>query len=183
MSPEKKTTKKASTKAAENQVEATPAKAKAESKDFSNKTKFINENTAKRNWILIDAKDQTLGRLCGEIARILRGKRKSTFTPHADSGDFVVVINAKEIKYSGRKKGEQTAYYRYTGYPGGLRKETLAQLLKRIPERVIYNVVKGMLPKESTLSSKQLTKLKIYAGPKHPHAAQKPIQLETIPAV
>ncbi len=148
-----------------------------------NKTIFLNAKTAERKWYLIDAKGKNLGRLATEIARILRGKRKASYTPHADSGDFVVVINAKYVTYTGKNKGAQTKYHRYTGHPGGLRVESLEQLLKRIPEKVLYKTVKGMLPKESTLARAQLTKLKVYAGPVHPHSAQQPIVISEIPLI
>lgn len=168
-------TKKSSPK--EEKVENKPSKAN------NNKTLFLNAKTAERKWYLIDAKGKNLGRLATEIARILRGKRKASYTPHADSGDFVIVINAKYIVYTGKNKGAQTKYHRYTGHPGGLRVETLEQLLKRIPERVLYKTVKGMLPKESTLARAQLTKLKVYAGSEHPHAAQQPILISEIPLI
>jgi len=150
---------------------------------ISNKTVFANEKTAQRNWYLIDAKGKNLGRLCVEIVRILRGKRKPNYTPNIDCGDFVVVINASEVTFTGKNKADQTLYHRYTGFPGGLRVESLGQLLKRIPERVIHNIVKKMMPKESTMAKAQLTKLKVYAGAEHPHAAQKPILLQSIPSI
>lgn len=150
---------------------------------LNNKTKFITAETAERKWFLIDAKDKNLGRMCVEIAKILRGKRKPCFTPNADAGDFVIVINAKLIDYTGKNKGKQTTYYRYTGYPGGLRTENLEDLLKRSPEKVIMKTVKGMLPKNTTIGDKQLTKLKVYAGSKHPHSAQNPTLIDSIPLV
>jgi large subunit ribosomal protein L13 len=194
---EKKATKKAAPKAASPKKEAsaksakpkpaakasTKATTKATPSAPSNRTVFINPQTAERKWVLIDAKGQNLGRLCVEVAKILRGKRKASFTPNNDAGDFVVVINAAEVVYTGKKKGEQTIYYRYTGYPGGLRKESLEHLLQRSPEKVIMKTVKGMLPKNTTVGDKQLTKLKVYAGSKHPHAAQNPKVLESIPKV
>ncbi|MDX1919537.1 MAG: 50S ribosomal protein L13 [Candidatus Caenarcaniphilales bacterium] len=150
---------------------------------LSNKTKYINAETADRKWFLIDAKDKNLGRMCVEIAKILRGKRKASFTPNADAGDFVVVINAKDVDYTGKNKGKQTLYYRYTGYPGGLRTESLENLLKRSPEKVIMKTVKGMLPKNTTIGDKQLTKLKVYAGSSHPHSAQNPTLIDSLPLV
>jgi large subunit ribosomal protein L13 len=152
-------------------------------KDINNKTKFVNAQTAKRDWYLIDAKGKNLGRLCCEIARILRGKRKPDYTPHWDNGDFVIITNAKDIVYTGKRKGKQTIYRRYTGYPGGLREEPLEDLLKRRPEKVIFKVVKGMMPKNTTLGDAQMTKLKIYAGAEHPHSAQNPTLIENIPAI
>lgn len=169
----------------ESSTEETSKKTKTSSEQsaFTNRTSFVNAQTAKRNWYLIDAKDKNLGRLCIEIVRILRGKRKANFTPNADNGDFVVVVNADKVTFTGKNKADQTLYHRYTGFPGGLRVESLGQLLKRIPERVIHNIVRKMMPKESTLSTAQLTKLKVYAGSEHPHSAQKPVLLETIPAI
>jgi large subunit ribosomal protein L13 len=150
---------------------------------FTNKTKFINPETADRKWFLIDAKGKNLGRMCVEIAKILRGKRKPSFTPNNDAGDFVVVINAAEVDYTGKKKGEQTIYYRYTGYPGGLRQENLENLLVRSADKVIMKTVRGMLPKNTTVGDKQLTKLKVYAGSKHPHSAQNPVLIDNLPLV
>src|SRR5215218_8727427 len=132
-----------------------------------------------RNWLLVDAEGQTLGRLATQIADALRGKRKPTYTPHVDTGDFVVVVNAEKITVTGDKLHEKM-YYRHSGYPGGLKKRTLNDMLERRPEEVIRLAVRGMLPK-SRLARKQLTKLKVYAGPEHPHVAQqtKPLELET----
>jgi large subunit ribosomal protein L13 len=129
-----------------------------------------------RNWVLIDADGKTLGRLATQIADTLRGKRKPTYTPHIDVGDFVVVINAEKITVTGDKL-HQKMYYRHSGYPGGLKKRTLNDMLERRPEEVIRLAVKGMLPR-NRLARKQLTKLKVYAGPDHPHAAQQPVPLE-----
>jgi large subunit ribosomal protein L13 len=129
-----------------------------------------------RNWLLVDAEGQTLGRLATRIADELRGKRKPTYTPHVDTGDFVVVVNAEKISVTGNKRAEKL-YYRHSGYPGGLKSRTLNDMLERRPEEVIRLAVKGMLPR-NRLARKQLTKLKIYAGPDHPHAAQKPQPLE-----
>jgi large subunit ribosomal protein L13 len=129
-----------------------------------------------RNWLLVDAEGQTLGRLATQIADALRGKRKPTYTPHVDTGDFVVVINAEKISVTGAKLHEKM-YYRHSGYPGGLKKRTLNDMLERRPEEVIRLAVRGMLPK-NRLARKQLTKLKVYAGPEHPHEAQKPQKLE-----
>ena len=129
-----------------------------------------------RSWVLVDAQGQTLGRLATQIADILRGKRKPTYTPHCDVGDFVVVINAEKISVTGNKRAEKL-YHRHSGYPGGLKSRTLEQMLDRRPEEVLRLAVKGMLPR-NRLARKQITKLKIYAGPEHPHAAQKPEPLE-----
>jgi large subunit ribosomal protein L13 len=129
-----------------------------------------------RNWLLVDAEGQTLGRLATQIADALRGKRKPAYTPHVDTGDFVVVINAEKISVTGQKRQEKM-YYRHSGYPGGLKSRTLNDMLERRPEEVIRLAVKGMLPK-NRLARKQLTKLKVYAGPQHPHAAQQPQPLE-----
>src|SRR5579875_1714822 len=129
-----------------------------------------------RNWLVVDATGQTLGRLATQIADALRGKRKPTYTPHIDTGDFVIVVNAEKIAVTGKKLTDKR-YYRHSGYPGGLRSRTLSEMLDRRPEEVIRIVVTGMLPKDR-LARKQLTKLKIYAGPDHPHAAQQPQPME-----
>jgi large subunit ribosomal protein L13 len=129
-----------------------------------------------RSWVLIDASGRTLGRLATQVADILRGKRKPEYTPHVDVGDFVVVVNAEKIVVTGNKR-EAKRYYRHSGYPGGLRSRTLGDQLERRPEEVIRRAVRGMLPR-NRLARKQLTKLKVYAGPDHPHAAQKPQPLE-----
>ncbi len=127
---------------------------------------------AHRQWYVIDARDQVLGRMASEIAKILRGKNKPSFTPNADVGDFVIVVNARDVKLTGHKP-EQKIYYRHTDYPGGIRERTAAKLLAEHPEQVVRLAVKGMLPK-NRLSRKLVTKLKIYAGAEHPHEAQKP---------
>jgi large subunit ribosomal protein L13 len=127
-------------------------------------------------WRLVDADGRTLGRLATEIADVLRGKHKPAYTPHVDTGDFVVVVNAEKVRVTG-KKLEQKIYYRHSGYPGGLRERTLAEQLERRPEEVIRRAVRGMLPKNK-LAAAQLRKLKIYAGPEHPHAAQNPAPLK-----
>ena len=130
-----------------------------------------------REWYLVDADGQTLGRLATQIADTLRGKRKPQYTPHVDTGDFVVVVNAEKIRVTG-KKLEQKRYWRHSGYPGGIKSRTLAEMLDRRPEEVIRKAVKGMLPR-NRLARQQLTKLKVYAGPDHPHAAQQPQPMET----
>ncbi len=140
------------------------------------KTYVATPTDRERNWLLVDAEGQTLGRLATRIADALRGKRKPTFTPHVDVGDFVVVVNAEKISVTGAKRQEKL-YHRHSGYPGGLKTRTLDEMLEKRPEEVIRIAVKGMLPK-NRLARKQLTKLKVYAGPEHPHAAQQPQKLE-----
>jgi large subunit ribosomal protein L13 len=125
-----------------------------------------------RNWWVIDAEGQVLGRLASAVATRLRGKDKPTFAPHMDGGDFVVVVNAAKVRVTGRKL-EQKLYYRHSGYPGGLRATPLGEMLAKRPERAIELAVRGMLPKNA-LGHQLLGKLKVYAGPDHPHAAQKP---------
>ena len=125
-----------------------------------------------REWYLVDAEGKTLGRLATQIADTLRGKRKPVFTPHTDTGDFVVVVNAEKIHVTGNKL-DQKRYYRHSGYPGGLKSRTLREQLDRRPTEVLRVAVKGMLPK-NRLARQQITKLKIYAGPEHPHGPQSP---------
>ena len=125
-----------------------------------------------KKWYVVDAADKRLGRLATEIASILRGKNKPTFTPNMDTGDFVIVINAEKVNVTGRKR-EQKLYRRHSGRPGGMKVETFDQLQNRIPERIIEKAVKGMLPKNA-LGRKLFTNLKVYAGPEHPHEAQQP---------
>jgi large subunit ribosomal protein L13 len=129
-----------------------------------------------REWYLVDAEGKTLGRLATQIADTLRGKRKPQYTPHVDTGDFVIVVNADKIQVTGNKL-DQKRYYRHSGYPGGLRSRTLREQLERRPTEVLRLAVKGMLPK-NRLARQQITKLKIYAGPEHPHEAQNPRSLE-----
>jgi large subunit ribosomal protein L13 len=140
------------------------------------KTYVANSTDRERNWYVVDAAGHNLGRLSTQIADALRGKRKPTYTPHVDTGDFVVVINAEKITVTGNKRTEKR-YYRHSGYPGGLKSRSLNEMLERRPEEVIRIAVKGMLPR-NRLARKQITKLKIYAGPDHPHAAQQPQLLE-----
>jgi large subunit ribosomal protein L13 len=140
------------------------------------KTYVANPATRERNWLVVDASGQTLGRLSTQIADALRGKRKPEYTPHVDTGDFVIVLNAEKIAVSGKKR-EKKLYYRHSGYPGGLRSRTLGEMLERRPEEVIRLAVRGMLPR-TRLGRAQLRKLKIYAGPDHPHEAQKPAPIE-----
>lgn len=146
-----------------------------------NKTPLPNVATLEKKWYIIDASEQRLGRLAVEIAKILRGKNKANFTPHLDTGDFVIVINAEKLVVTG-KKPDQKIYRRHSGRPGGMKTETFSQLQARIPERIIEHAVKGMLPK-NTLGRQLFTKLKVYKGTNHPHQAQKPeeLQINTIP--
>ncbi len=125
-----------------------------------------------RKWYVVDAEGQTLGRLATEIAHILRGKNKPQYTPHVDTGDFVVVVNAEKVVVTGRK-AEQKVYRRHSGYPGGLKETSYEQMMERRPTEILRRAVKGMMPK-NRLARQQLRKLKIYAGPEHPHAAQNP---------
>ena len=129
-----------------------------------------------RRWYVVDAEGRNLGRLATQIADTLRGKTKPQYTPHVDTGDFVVVVNAEKIAVTGKKLDEKV-YYRHSGYPGGLKQRTLREQLERRPTEVLRMAVKGMLPK-NRLAARQLTKLKIYAGPEHPHEAQAPEPLE-----
>jgi large subunit ribosomal protein L13 len=132
-----------------------------------------------RNWWVVDAEGATLGRLATEIARVLRGKHKPTFTPHIDTGDFVIVVNAEKVEVSpGKETGK--LYHRHSGYPGGLKSTSLAETRRTHPDRIVRQAVKGMLPK-GRLGRAQLGKLKVYAGPTHPHAAQQP-QVLDVPA-
>jgi large subunit ribosomal protein L13 len=140
------------------------------------KTYVAKPSDRQRDWLIVDASGQTLGRLATQIADALRGKRKPTYTPHIDTGDFVVVVNAEKIAVTGNKLADKL-YHRHSGYPGGLKTRTLNDMLERRPEEVIRLAVKGMLPR-NRLARKQLTKLKVYAGPDHPHAAQKPKPME-----
>ena len=140
------------------------------------KTYSAKPGEIQRDWLVVDAEGKTLGRLATVIADRLRGKGKPTFTPHVDTGDFVVVVNAEKIAVTGNKL-DQKMYYRHSGYPGGLKERTLREQLERRPTEVLRKAVKGMLPK-NRLAAVQLRKLKVYAGPEHPHAAQAPKELE-----
>jgi large subunit ribosomal protein L13 len=140
------------------------------------KTYVATPQDREREWLVVDAADKTLGRLATQIADVLRGKRKPQYTPHCDVGDFVIVVNAERIAVTGKKR-EEKLYHRHTGYPGGLRTRTLNDMLERRPEEVIRKAVKGMLPR-NRLARAQLRKLKVYAGPDHPHAAQQPKPME-----
>lgn len=139
-------------------------------------TYMAKPNAVERKWVVIDAANQRVGRLATQIATILRGKHKPEFTPHIDTGDFVVVVNVDKVVFAGNKM-ETKVYRRHSGYPGGLKEVKAKDVLNTHPERILYSAVKGMLPHNS-LGAKQLTKLKLYAGPEHPHAAQQPITLE-----
>ena len=140
------------------------------------KTYCAKPNEVEREWVLIDAEDMVLGRVATEAARILKGKHKPQYTPHVDTGDFVVIINADKIRVTGTKAGKKT-YYRHSGFPGGLKSETFNEAMAKHPERVIEHAVKGMLPK-NTLGRAMGMKLKVYAGPEHPHMAQQPRQIK-----
>ncbi|YAG10529.1 50S ribosomal protein L13 [Nostoc sp. DSM 114167] len=145
------------------------------------KTYLPSQATLEREWYIVDATDKRLGRLASEIAQVLRGKKKPEYTPHLDTGDFVIVINAEKVAVTGKKR-TQKLYRRHSGRPGGMKTETFAKLQERIPERILEQAVKGMLPKNS-LGKQLFTKLKVYAGPTHPHDAQKPkeLKISTIP--
>jgi len=149
--------------------------------NFINRSSFVKTTIAKkndvsRNWYLIDADGKTLGRLASQIALRLRGKHKPIYTPHVDTGDCIVVVNAAKIRLTANKI-ETKKYYRYSGYPGGLKVQTAGEMLKKKPTEVLYTAVKGMLPK-NPLGRQMIKKLKIYAGSTHHHDAQKPQQLE-----
>ena len=136
------------------------------------KTTSLRANEISRNWFIVDAENQILGRLASNIAQIIRGKKKPSFTPHMDMGDFVIVINAEKVKVSGKKE-EDKSYFRHSGYPGGITQISLKQVRQVYPERIIMNAVKGMLP-HNRLGRKLLTHLKVYSGELHPHTAQQP---------
>ena len=140
------------------------------------KTYYAKPGEVERAWWVVDAEDVVLGRLATEVAAILRGKKKPQYTPHVDTGDFVIVINADKVRVTGKKVTDKE-YYHHTGHPGGLRSETFQEAMQKHPERVIEHAVKGMLPK-NTLGRQMAKKLKVYAGPDHPHAAQKPQKYE-----
>lgn len=135
-------------------------------------TRFIRTEDAAKNWYIVDAKDQVLGRLAAKVASIIRGKQKPTFTPNMDTGDFVIVLNAEKIKLTGKRESQKT-YFHYSGYPGGAKFRSFSELIEKNPSLVIENAVKGMLPK-TRLGKHLIKKLKVYAGENHPHQAQKP---------
>ena len=136
------------------------------------KTTSIRADEITRDWFVVDAEGQTLGRLASEIAQVLRGKKKTAYTPHMDMGDFIVVINAEKVKVTGKKEENKT-YFRHSGYPGGITLVKLKTIRHNYPERIVMNAVKGMLPHNS-LGRKLLTHLKVYTGNIHPHVAQQP---------
>lgn len=140
------------------------------------KTKHVRKQDVKRAWYLIDAKDKVLGRLATKIAVLLRGKHKTSFSPHVDIGDEIVVINSEKVRVTG-KKPQEKMYKRFSGYPGGLKLESLESLLKRRPHEVLRHAVNGMLPKNK-LGRRMIKRLKVYAGTKHPHIAQKPKEIK-----
>ena len=140
------------------------------------KTKSYKNTDLDKKWLLLDARDETLGRLSSKIASILMGKNKAQYTPHNDLGDYVVVVNAEKIRVTGNKD-IQKKYYKHTGYPGGLKSSTFSEIIEKNPENVILKAVKGMLPKNK-LSSSMIYKLKVYEGDNHPHAGQNPIKIE-----
>ncbi len=142
------------------------------------KTRFINIKEVKRDWHLVDAKGKILGRLASQISRYLQGKNKVEFTPHVDMGSFVIVINAKDIKITGKKLA-QKKYYHYSGYQGGLKATPLSKVLENFPERVLEKAVRLMLPK-TTLGRKMYKRLKVYSGPLHPHSAQEPKLIDIV---
>ena len=139
------------------------------------KTYHAKPGEVEREWIVIDATDMVLGRLASEVAQILKGKRKPQYTPHVDTGDFVIIINAEKIRLTGNK-AEKKIYYSHSGFIGGLKEVSFQRMLEKHPERIIEKAVKGMLPK-NTLGRAMNRKLKVYAGPNHPHAAQKPREI------
>ncbi|MFH7025132.1 MAG: 50S ribosomal protein L13 [Heteroscytonema crispum UTEX LB 1556] len=145
------------------------------------KTYLPSQASLEREWYIVDATDKRLGRLASEIANVLRGKNKPQYTPHMDTGDFVIVINAEKVAVTGKKR-TQKIYRRHSGRPGGMKTETFAKLQDRLPERIVEHAVKGMLPKNS-LGKQLFTKLKVYAGSSHPHDAQQPkeLNIKTIP--
>ena len=141
------------------------------------KTTFMaNAGNIERKWFVVDAEGQTVGRLAAEVAKILRGKHKPTFTPHVDTGDYVIVINADKVVFTGKKLKDKT-YFSYSGYMGGTKFTTAEQMLEKHPTRVVEKAVRGMLPK-NRLGEQMYRKLNVYAGPEHPHAAQQPEELK-----
>lgn len=139
------------------------------------KTYSAKSETVKRDWYVVDAADKTLGRMATEIANRLRGKHKPEYTPHVDTGDYIVVVNAEKVKVTGKKMSDKM-YYHHTGYPGGIKSISFEKLQEKAPERIIQQAVKGMMPKNK-LSRAMLSKLKVYAGSEHPHTAQQPVEL------
>ncbi len=140
------------------------------------KTRSIRSQDVRHDWLVVDAADRTLGRIATEIAHRLRGKHKPEFTPHVDTGDYIIVVNADKVRVTGRKTTDKI-YYRHSGYPGGIKGTSFERLRDTHPERIIENAVRGMLPR-NPLGRAMFRKLKVYAGPDHPHAAQQPQPLE-----
>ena len=136
------------------------------------KTMFAKTSEVNKRWYVVDASDMVVGRLASRVASVLRGKTKPIYTPHVDTGDYVIVINAEKVRLTGNKINTKM-YYHHSGYPGGIKKESARELMKESPEKVIISAVRGMLPK-NRLGRRQLKKLKVYRGPEHPHLAQKP---------
>lgn len=136
-------------------------------------TYFTKKSEISRDWLVIDAKDQTVGRLASNLAMFLMGKHKPAYSPHLDTGDYVIVLNADKVKFTG-KKWDQKVYFRHTGFVGGVRTRTAKEMLQKKPADILRIAVKGMLPKNQTLARRQLMKLKIYVGDKHPHSVQNP---------
>jgi large subunit ribosomal protein L13 len=145
-------------------------------RDIRMKTYMPKPGSIERKWFVVDAKGKTLGRLASQVAGILKGKHKPIYSPHMDTGDFVIVVNASEVELTGKKK-QQKVYRRHTGHPGGLKEVPFERMIREKPERVVYEAVWGMLP-HNRLGRKMITKLKVYGGPEHKHAAQKPEKLE-----
>lgn len=140
------------------------------------KTYYAKPGEVERAWVLIDAEDQVLGRVATKAATILKGKHKPQYTPHVDTGDFVVIVNAEKIRLTGTKAA-QKSYFRHSGFPGGLHETSFEEALEKHPERILEHAIKGMLPK-NTLGRAMGKKLKVYAGPEHPHMAQAPVKIE-----
>ena len=141
-------------------------------------TSMANAATLNKEWLLVDAENETLGRLASKVAMLVRGKHKPTFTPHVDTGDHVVVINAEKVALTGKKR-ENKIYYRHTGHPGGVKERVAGKVLDGAhPERVVEKAVERMMPKESPLAARQLAKLRVYAGAEHPHVAQNPTTID-----
>lgn len=143
---------------------------------YTQKSFVLKPSDAQKKWLLVDAEGQTVGRLATKLADMLRGKNNPQYTPHTDSGDFVVVVNAEKVVFTGNKLDEKV-YYKHSGYVGGLKERTAREQLAKKPTEVVMNAVKGMLPKNS-LGRKQLTKLKVFAGTEHAHSAQNPVKVE-----
>jgi large subunit ribosomal protein L13 len=136
------------------------------------KTIFAKKTDVLQSWHVVDADGLVVGRLASQVAKVLRGKNKPIFTPHVDTGDYVIIINADKVRFTGNKLDQKT-YYHHTGYPGGIKEEVAKDIMKKTPERILYAAIRGMLPK-NRLGRQQLSKLKVYSGPDHPHKAQNP---------